>query len=85
MPVPVRNRAFRAFSGLCLSGCLFAVKACALSFDDYPEGDLCAASADAGFHPSTAPDPALRGCDAGPPGSDPNQELAGAAGVDGAK
>jgi len=83
MRVRARRRPSKAFSALCLSGCLFAVKACALSFADYPEGDLCAASADAGFHPSTAPDPALRGCDAGPPPG--SQELAGAAGMDGAK
>ncbi|HYQ46599.1 MAG TPA: hypothetical protein VER11_31740 [Polyangiaceae bacterium] len=85
MRTRIRSRASKVFSGVCLSGCLLAVKGCALSFEDYPEGDLCAASADAGFHPSTAPDPALRGCDAGPPGTEPNQELAGAAGMDGAK
>jgi hypothetical protein len=56
-----------------------------LSFDDYPEADLCAASSDAGIHPSTAPDPALRGCDAGPPpkADSGQEELAGAAGMDG--
>ena len=50
------------------SGALLGVlsfNACLLSFDDYAEGDPCAASLDAGIHPSTAPDPVLRGCDAG--------------------
>jgi hypothetical protein len=36
-----------------------------LSFDDYPQADLCTASLDAGIRAQTAPDPALRGCDAG--------------------
>lgn len=86
MNAPLRRQALRALIGSCLLGCLLSVKACALSFDDFPVADLCAASEDAGFHPSTAPDPALRGCDAGMPAKeDPNQELAGAAGMDGAK
>jgi hypothetical protein len=44
---------------------------------------LCAASEDAGFHPSTAPDPALRGCAGMPSKDDANHEGAGAAGMDG--
>ena len=79
----VRGKARKWLRGVCLSGCLLSVKGCVLSFPDYPEGDLCGASDDAGFHPSTAPDPALRGCDAGPPGNS-DQELAGAAGMEGA-
>jgi len=70
----------RALSVACLIGALLGVKACALSFNDYPAGDLCAASHDAGFQPSTAPDPALRGCDAGSPAN----ADAGASGTDGA-
>jgi hypothetical protein len=82
----VRSNAVKALLGMCLLGCLFGVKGCALSFQDYPEADLCAASTDAGFQPSTAPDPALRGCEAGPPPTDDaNEELAGAAGMDGVK
>jgi len=80
----LRGKALQWLSGLCLGVGLLCLKGCVLSFPDEPEGDLCAASEDAGFQPSTAPDPALRGCDAGPPKDDANQELAGAAGVDGA-
>ncbi len=36
------------------------VGACVLPFDDYPEGDVCEAGPD-----PKAPDPVLRGCDAG--------------------
>jgi len=86
MRAVVRGKALKWLRGVCLSGCLLGVKGCVLSFHDYPEGDLCAASSDAGFQPGTAPDPALRGCDAGPPANeDPNQELAGAAGMAGAE
>ena len=82
----VLGQSGRGLWGVCLGGCLLGVTGCVLSFDDYPEGDLCAASSDAGFKPSTAPDPALRGCDAGPPAhDDSNQEFAGAAGMDGAR
>jgi len=78
------HQAAKALTAACLVGSVLSVKGCALSFDDYPLGDLCAASEDAGFHPSTAPDPALRGCDAGmPPKDDANQGSAGAAGMDG--
>ena len=78
------SRPLKVLTGAFLVGSLLSVKGCALSFDDYPIGDLCAASEDAGFHPSTAPDPALRGCDAGmPPKDDANQGAAGAAGMDG--
>lgn len=41
---------------------LLLVGACVLPFDDYPEGDVCAAGPD-----PKAPDPVLRGCDAGTP------------------
>ncbi|MEI9947451.1 MAG: hypothetical protein WDO74_00310 [Pseudomonadota bacterium] len=64
---------------------MLALKGCALSFEDYPEGDLCAAGIDAGIDPSTAPDPALRGCDAGPDDNEDAGEVAGAAGMDGAR
>ncbi len=85
MRAKLRRKALKARSVVCLLGAMLSVKGCALSFNDYPVGDLCAASSDAGFQPSTASDPALRGCDAGtPPNADANQELAGAAGMDGA-
>lgn len=77
------SKPLKALTGLCLILGLASLKACALSFDDYPIGDLCAASEDAGFHPSTAPDPALRGCDAGMPTQE-DASQAGAAGLDGA-
>ena len=81
----LRSKLLKALVGAASIGSLLSVKGCALSFDDYPIGDLCAASEDAGSQPSTAPDPALRGCDGSMPGNqDPNQELAGAAGMDGA-
>ena len=82
MRAPLRRNAQKALMGACLLGAL-SVKGCALSFDDYPVGDLCVASEDAGFQPSTAPDPALRGCGGMPAKEEPNQELAGAAGMDG--
>ena len=56
---------------------------CVLPFDDYAEGDVCAAGLDAGLRLNTAPDPVLRGCDAGPPTDDDNDASAGAAGTDG--
>ena len=81
----LRDKYLKWLSGVCLACGLLCSKGCVLSFDDYPEGDLCAASKDAGITPSTAPDPALRGCDAGPPVTeDSGQELAGASGTDGA-
>jgi len=84
--VVVRSKAIKWLSGLCGLCAVLCVKGCVLSFDDYPEGDLCAASSDAGIHPSTAPDPALRGCDAGTGAKqDSGRELAGASGVEGAK
>jgi len=83
MPALDRSNVSRALIGGSLIAVLFAVKGCALSFDDYPVGDLCAASADAGFRPSTAPDPALRGCDAGTSTTDDDRAAAGASGADG--
>jgi len=85
-----RGKALKWLSGVAGACALLCVKGCALSFEDYPEADLCAASSDAGIQPSTAPDPALRGCDAGAVATkdsqdDSNQELAGAAGMGGAR
>ena len=78
------SKPLKVLTGACVIGGLLSVKGCALSFEEYPIGDLCAASEDAGFHPSTAPDPALRGCDAGMPAKDDaSHEAAGAAGMDG--
>lgn len=58
---------------------------CLVSFNHYPEGDVCDAGRDAGVELSLAPDPVLRGCDAGPepepmpePDSDANGGAAGA-------
>ena len=80
----LHRKVFQVLAVACLVGSLLSVKGCALPFDDYPVGDLCEASEDAGFHPSTAPDPALRGCDAGAPvKDDTGQGAAGAAGMDG--
>jgi hypothetical protein len=88
----LRGKALKWLSGACCACALLCVKGCVLTFDDYPEGDLCAASNDAGIHPSTAPDPALRGCDAGAPAPEPDageedsgKELAGASGMGGAR
>jgi hypothetical protein len=78
-----RSKSLKVLAGVGLVGSLLSLKGCALSFDDYPIGDLCAASEDAGFHPSTAPDPALRGCAGMPSKDDANHEGAGAAGMDG--
>jgi hypothetical protein len=39
---------------------MFFMGACVLPFDDYPVGDVCEAGPD-----PEAPDPVLRGCDAG--------------------
>ena len=78
-----RAKTLKWFSGACAVLCL---KGCALSFEDYPEADLCAAAKDAGIDPVTAPDPALRGCDAGPAtavNTDLNPPTAGASGMDG--
>ena len=78
------DKALRWLIGACLACAFTCLKGCVLSFHDYPVADLCAASRDAGIRPNTAPDPALRGCDAGrAANADPNQELAGAAGMDG--
>jgi len=80
----LRGKAFKWWSGVCGVCALGCVKGCVLSFHDYPEADLCAASRDAGIPPNTAPDPALRGCEAGAPAPvDPNAEQGGAAGMTG--
>lgn len=80
----VRGKTGKWLSGVCCVCALGCMKGCVLSFHDYPEADLCAASRDAGIQPSTAPDPALRGCEAGAPAPlDPNAEQAGAAGMGG--
>jgi|GEM_PF-1640001 len=86
MRTVVRGKPLKWLSGACLTGSLLCLKGCVLSFPDLPEGDLCAASADAGFQPSTAPDPALRGCEAGPPpNEDSSPETAGAPGMEAAE
>ncbi len=61
---------------------------CLIPFDHYAEGDVCGAGRDAGIRSSTAPDPVLRGCDAGPEPvahDDPSSGAAGAAGTSGAE
>ena len=61
---------------------------CLISFDHYAEGDVCGAGRDAGIRLRTAPDPVLRGCDAGPElvaPEDPSSGAAGAAGASGAE
>ncbi len=62
--------------------CVLGASSCALSFHHYAEGDVCEAARDAGVELATAPDPVLRGCDAGPPPSDDGEANAGAAGTD---
>lgn len=64
--------------------CAFLAKACLLSFGDYAEGDVCAAGLDAGFRPNTAPDPVLRGCDAGPSAKKSDEASASPDGAGGA-
>ncbi|HEY3254904.1 MAG TPA: hypothetical protein VGJ91_13180 [Polyangiaceae bacterium] len=77
----LRAKALKYLLSVCALLCL---KGCVLPFDDYPEGDLCAASKDAGIDANTAPDPALRGCVAGAPGEAAKiQEFAGTAGAGG--
>ena len=63
---------------LCATGCM-------LSFEAYPEADLCAAGLDAGLAGKAAPDPVLRGCDAGTQAADEDASLgqAGATAMDG--
>jgi hypothetical protein len=53
--------------------CILGAPSCLLSFDDYSEGDVCDAGRDAGIRFRGAPDPVLRGCDAGR-ASDPDSE-----------
>jgi hypothetical protein len=72
---------------------LLGTQACLLSFDHYPEADVCQVNRDAGIDPKTAPDPVLRGCDAGLATSeesgdngdngDSGDSLAGASGMGG--
>ncbi|HYQ02693.1 MAG TPA: hypothetical protein VER96_28670 [Polyangiaceae bacterium] len=81
----LRSKPVKGLAGVCLIGGLSCLKGCALSFEDYPLGDLCAASDDAGFEASTAPDPALRGCAGMAAKEDSNRDPAGAGGVDGAE
>jgi len=81
----LRSKPVKGLAGACLIGGLLSLKGCALSFEDYPLGDLCAASEDAGFQASTAPDPALRGCAGAAAKKDSNEAPAGAGGVDGAE
>lgn len=80
----LRSKPAQGLAAVCLIGGLLSLKGCALSFEDYPLGDLCAASEDAGFQASTAPDPALRGCAGTAAKKDSNEDPAGAGGVDGA-
>src|SRR3954470_5086424 len=56
-----------------LALCILGAPSCLLSFDDYSEGDVCDAGRDAGIRFRSAPDPVLRGCDAGR-ASDPDSE-----------
>ncbi|MEO6600748.1 MAG: hypothetical protein ABIQ16_12795 [Polyangiaceae bacterium] len=60
--------------------CVLGASGCLISFDHYGEGDVCDAGRDAGIRLATAPDPVLRGCDAG---SEPEPEASrGAAGTE---
>lgn len=59
---------------------MLGAPSCLLSFDQYAEGDVCDAGRDAGVRFRTAPDPVLRGCDAG---RAPDQDSAGSSGAAG--
>ncbi|MET0791010.1 MAG: hypothetical protein ABW061_05770, partial [Polyangiaceae bacterium] len=77
----VRQGAFKWVLAGSVALCLLGAQSCLIPFDDYPEGDVCDAGRDAGVRLSTAPDPVLRGCDAGPePEPEVNEEAAGAGG-----
>ncbi len=68
--------------------CLLAASSCLISFDHYAEGDVCDAGRDAGLRLSSAPDPVLRGCDAGAQptrGPEPEPEPEASAGAAGAQ
>jgi hypothetical protein len=69
---------------------LFGGSGCLISFDHYAEGDVCDAGRDAGIRASDAPDPVLRGCDAGPgrepkPGLEVDAAMEASAGAAGAE
>ena len=78
-----RRSTLKLSFGVGLVLCATSASNCVLPFDDYPEGDVCAAGLDAGLRLRTAPDPVLRGCDAGPQADDDDDASAGAAGTDG--
>jgi len=63
--VAVRRKYSKLSIGVIGGLSVLGTQACVLSFDDYPEGDVCGRALDAGILASTAPDPVLRGCDAG--------------------
>ena len=81
---------FKWLLACALVPCLLAASSCLVSFNHYAEGDVCAAGRDAGVQLKSAPDPVLRGCDAGPepePESDAEPEAdsnGGAAGAEAA-
>lgn len=80
----VRPGAFRcllAASAVLLLG----ASSCLLSFDHYAEGDPCGAGRDAGIRLSRAPDPVLRGCDAGAESVASKSDLEASAGAAGAE
>jgi hypothetical protein len=85
----IRRQNHKLWSRALLLVGVLGTKACLLSFDRYPEADPCLAARDAGVDPKNAPDPVLRGCEAGPVTSEGNQDsqdsLAGASGMGGEK
>ena len=89
MTIRTRRQNLKLGSRALLLVAVLGTKACLLSFDRYPAADLCQAARDAGVDPKEAPDPVLRGCDAGPVTSQDKQDsqdsLAGASGTGGEK
>ena len=86
----VRRSGLNRCSCLSFALCLLGATGCALTFRDYPEGDVCEAALDAGLDLPTANDPVLRGCDAAVPPSNQQRTqadlgMAGSAGTTGAE
>ena len=83
--VEARRGSFKWLLACAVALFLLGASGCLVSFNHYAEGDVCDAGRDAGVRLSDAPDPVLRGCDAGPepepvtePESDANAGAAGA-------
>ena|SRR5450432_2062322 len=80
--VAARYGVLRWFLASGFALCLLEASGCLIAFDHYAEGDACVAARDAGIQLSTAPDPVLRGCDAGPEPEPEPEASSGAAGTE---